>query len=86
MMREAGTPVASVELSFVVKPTKTLPARYFQFVEPYTDQTHEYIGNVLALIAEHVSAFKHKPELRHLLSMDMRLKHVPPPTAFPTAS
>jgi len=85
MLRESGRAISSVELSFTVRPTKTLPARYFQFVEPYTDQTHDYIGGILNLIAESVSKFKSTPELRHLLSQDMRLKQGKAPAAFPSA-
>lgn len=82
MLTEAGKNITSIELCFVCRPTKTLPVRYFPFRERYTPQNHEWIGKQLALIAEHVSAFKHKPELRHLLSMDMDLKHIVRPS-FP---
>lgn len=84
MLTEAGHNITAIELCFVCRPTKTLPVRYFPFTEKYLPHNHEYIGKQLALIAEHVSAFKHKPELRHLLSMDMDLKHIER-TAFPGA-
>lgn len=83
MLTEAGENITSIELCFVCRPTKTLGVRYFPFTEKYTQQNHEYIGGILALIAESVSKFKSNPELRHLLAQDMRLKHVNTPTKFP---
>lgn len=83
MLREAGKNITSIELSFVQRPTKTLPVRYFNYKEPYTDQNHQFIGSILNLIAESVSKFKSTPELRHLLAQDARLKEGAAPVAFP---
>ena len=83
MLTEAGHNITAIELCFVVRPTKTLPVRYFPFMEKYTQQNHDYIGGILKLIAESVSKFKSNPELRHLLAQDMRLKATPKPQGFP---
>jgi CRISPR/Cas system-associated exonuclease Cas4 (RecB family) len=83
MLTESGKNITAIELCFVTRPTKTLPVRYFPFKEPYTEQNHEFIGSILRLIAESVTSFKNNPELRHLLSQDMRLKAGPAPVAFP---
>lgn len=84
MLTEAGQNITAIELCFVTRPTKTLPVRYFNFKEPYTEQNHNFIGSILNLIAESVSKFRHNPELRHLLAQDMRLKEEAKPAAFPT--
>ena len=84
MLTEAGHNITAIELCFVCRPTKTLGVRYFPFTEKYTPQNHEYIGKQLAFIAESVSAFKNKPELRHLLSQDPDLTHIER-TPFPGA-
>ena len=83
MLTEEGKNITSIELAYIIRPTKTLPARVFTFREPYTSTTHNYIGNNLKLITETVEAFKKYPELRHVIAQDYRLKEIPK-TDFPT--
>lgn len=83
MLRERGKNITALELCFVTRPTKTLPVRYFNFKESYTNENHIYIGNVLKLIAESVALFKKEPTLRHIIAQDLSLKQEPKPRGFP---
>jgi len=83
MLRNRGYNITAVRASYITRPTKTLPERYFEFTAPYTNETHEFIGDILNLIAESVSLFKHNPDLRHIISQDMRNKPVPVMPSFP---
>ncbi len=84
MLTKAGKNITAIQLSYVVRPTKTLPVRYFEFKEPYTEENHAFIESLLSLIAESVSKFKSDPSLRHLLAQDMRLKEGPKRATFPS--
>ena len=86
MLTKAGHNITAIQLSFVVRPTKTLPVRYFEFKEPYTEENHAFIESLLNLVAESVSMFKSEPKLRHLLAQDARLRETPKPTAFPASN
>ena len=84
MLRESGVKVTSIELCFVTRPTKTLPVRFFDFKEFYTDENHEYIGKILNLIAKSVSAYKHgDTELKQLLAQDFNITEKTASVAFP---
>lgn len=86
MLREQGKNITAIELCFIVRPTKTLPARYFEFQEPYTDENHEFIGSILKLVAESVQMFKSNPKMQYLLAQDYRLKDTSTPkVSFPGA-
>lgn len=74
ILKENGHNVTSYELAFVVRPTKTLPVRAFNFVEPYTSETHDYIGSILMLMGESIEAYIKHPELQHIICQDMRVK------------
>jgi len=84
MLRNKGINVTRVQLSFVTRPTKTLPVRYFEFVEEYTDDNHAYIERILNLIAKSVSLYKANPDLRAVISQDANYTPPVPKTAFPS--
>jgi len=84
MLKESGINVTSIELCFVTRPTKTLPVRFFDFKEYYTDENHEYIGKILNLIAKSVSAYKNGDhELKQLLAQDFNITAKTASVAFP---
>lgn len=56
------------------KPLKDYPTTVTSIVHEVTNDDMELIDGVLRLVAESVKAFKEKPELRHLLAQDMRMK------------
>lgn len=56
------------------KPLKDYPSTISSVVHDVTAEDLEIIDSVLRLVAESVRAYKEKPELRHLLAQDMRLK------------
>lgn len=64
------------------KPLKDYPSQVSEVVEEVTEQNLELIGSCLSVIAESVQAFKDKPELRHLLAQDARLRPKPKPHLF----
>ena len=83
MLREQGKNITSIELCYVVRPTKTLPVRYFNFKEFYTDENHAYIGRILKLIADSISLYKHNPDLRRIIAQDANYEPTKPTVAFP---
>ena len=56
------------------KPLKDYPTTVTSIVHEVTNDDMELIDGVLRLVAESVKTFKEKPELRHLLAQDMRMK------------
>jgi len=74
LLRKMGVNITEVELCFVVRPTKTLPARTFNFKKPFDDQAYKFIEGILNLIAESVQAWYQFPSCRYLLACDYRLK------------
>lgn len=64
------------------KPLKDYPSTYSVVTEPVTEEGLEIIGSCLKLVAESVQTWNDQPELRHLLSQDMRLKPKPKPITF----
>lgn len=64
------------------KPLKDYPSTCSVVVEEVTDEKLELIGSCLNLIAESVQMWNEKPELRHLLAQDMRLKAKPKAKLF----
>lgn len=56
------------------KPLKDYPCTVTQVVHRVTDDDMILIESVIKLVAESVQAFKEKPEIRHLLAKDYRLK------------
>ena len=74
ILHQQGIKVDQVELCFVVRPTKTLPARVFNFTKPFDSEAYDYIEGVLKLVADSVTTFKEYPACRHLLAGDWRLR------------
>lgn len=64
------------------KPLKDYPSTYSVVTEEVTDEALDLIGSCLNIIAESVQVFKTKPELRHLLAQDSRLKPKPKAVLF----
>jgi hypothetical protein len=62
------------------KALKDYPATVSVVTEEVTDDNLELIGSCLKLVAESVETWYKKPELRHLLAQDMRLKTHARPT------
>lgn len=79
---KAGYTVSQIELQYVTRPTKTLPCRHFEFIEPFTpDDLHKVEGQ-LKLIAHSVQTWQQQPELRYLLAQDYRLRLPDKPILF----
>lgn len=74
ILRKMGVNITEVELCFVVRPTKTLPVRTFNFKKPFDDQAYNFIESILKLIADSVQCFKDWPDLQYILAGDYRLK------------
>lgn len=64
------------------KPLKDYPSEVSVVTEEVTEEGLELIGSCLKLVAESVQTWHDKPELRHLLAQDMRLKPKPKPILF----
>lgn len=64
------------------KPLKDYPSQVSVVTEEVTDEGLELIGSCLSLIAESVQTWHEKPELRHLLAQDMRVKPKAKPILF----
>ena len=56
------------------KPMKDYPSKFHVVTEEVTQEKLDFIESVLKLIAESVKTFKEKPELRHIIAQDYRLK------------
>lgn len=79
---KAGYTVSQIELQYVTRPTKTLPCRHFEFIEPFTPDDLDKITNQLQLIAESVQFWNTHPQYHYLLAQDYRLKTPSKPTLF----
>jgi len=75
ILTNMGIKVDNVELCFVVRPTKTLPARVFNFTKCFGPNEFELIEGILNLIAESVDTWNEYPDCRYLLAGDYRLKN-----------
>lgn len=64
------------------KRLKDYPSTYSVVTEEVTEDKLDMIGSCLQLIAESVDKWNKEPELRYLLSQDMRLKPKPKPILF----
>ena len=64
------------------KPLKDYPSQIGIVTEEVTQEGLDLIESCLKLVAESVDTWNKKPELRHLLSQDMRLKPKPAPITF----
>lgn len=64
------------------KPLKDYPSVVSEVVEEVTDEKLELIGSCLGIIAESVQLWHEKPELRHILAQDSRLRPKPKPVTF----
>lgn len=84
ILRSMGIYVDSIALHYVVRPTKTLPARYFYFKEMIYEEDYDTIEGQIQLIAETIDTWNKHPELRYLLAKDYSLKalYKTPPKLF----
>ena len=73
ILKELGITIDAIELKYITKPTKTLPARIFTFVRPVTIENLEYIDSVLELVANSILSFIEYPHLRGVIAQDGRL-------------
>jgi len=64
------------------KPLKDYPSTISVVTEEVTDENLELIGSCLELVAESIQTWNDKPELRHLLAQDNRLKPKRKPLLF----
>lgn len=79
---KAGYTVSQIELQYVTRPTKTLPCRHFEFIEPFTPDDLQKVEGQLKLIAHSVQTWQQQPELRYLLAQDYRLRLPDKPILF----
>lgn len=78
ILTKMGYTISQIELQYVVRPTKTLPCRHFDFIEPFTSEDLDRIEGQLLLIAHSIQHWHSHPEHRYLLAQDFRL-YTPPP-------
>lgn len=64
------------------KPLKDYPSQWSTVVHEVTQEDLDLIESCINLVAESVQMFKAKPELRHIIAQDMRLKSKPAPITF----
>jgi hypothetical protein len=64
------------------KPLKDYPSQVSVVTEEVTQEGLDLIGSCLELVAQSVQTWHDKPELRHLLAQDMRLKPKAKPILF----
>ena len=74
ILQKLGITVDAVELLYISRPTKTLPARIFSYIEPVEHTTLGITESKLQLITDSILMFRDKPELRHIIGQDQRLK------------
>lgn len=82
ILTKNGLPVSQIELQYVVQPTKTLPCRHFEFVEPFTQEDLLKIESQLLTVAHSLQLYKEQPDLLWALAQDHRLKPKPLPKVF----
>jgi hypothetical protein len=94
VLKQKGVDIDYIDLVFITKgetgrvsektgkPLKDYPSAVSVVTEEVTEEKLELIGSCLKLIAESVQMWHNKPELRHLLAQDMRLKPKPGPIRF----
>lgn len=84
ILQQKGIIVDSIELHYAVRPTKTLPARYFTFKEMIYKEDYDVIEGQIQLIAETIDTWNKHPELRYIIAKDYRLKSLykTPPKLF----
>ena len=73
VLKEQGINIDAIELKYITRPTKTLPARIFTFIRPVTIENLEYIDSVLTLVADSILSFIEYPHLRGVIAQDGRL-------------
>jgi len=82
ILTKLGKPVSQIELQYIVRPTKTLPCRHFEFKEPFTQEHFDKIESQLMTIAHSVKLWDENPDLRWALAQDIRLKLKDKPKLF----
>ena len=94
ILRQMGYTVNAVKLVYVSrsntgrisektgKPLKDYPSECNVIHEAITDENMNIIHGVLQVIADSVTLFKEKPELKHVLAQDYRLYQKPAPQLF----
>lgn len=73
-LRANGVLIDRLRLVYVVKPTKTLPARVFVVNHMITEEDKKLIVDTLELMAETIQLHKKHPKYIHLLYKSMNLK------------
>lgn len=94
MARMQGMKITSFELIYITthqvgrisektgKPMKDYPATATSLVHEVTDEDMRIIVDVVNLISESVVAWRNNPQIRHLLSQDLRLREEETPVLF----
>lgn len=93
LLKQQGLPVDYIELVYVTrsntgryndkgKPLKDYPSEVHVLREPVTTDNLKLIEGCIRVIADSVQLWNDKPELRHILAQDYRLKSKPKPTLF----
>lgn len=73
-LRLKGIEINRIRIVYGVRPTKTLPARYFKVTEVITHEDEKYIMDTIKLISESVVKVKEDPSLAHLIFKSYDLK------------
>ena len=73
-LKKMGTNIKNIQIVYIVRPTKTLPARIFTVTESIEEMDWSMIENTLGLIKESVQVSNAVPTLRHIIWKHMSLK------------
>ena len=74
LYKRNGTKPTRLRVVYIIRPTKTLPARCFVVTETIQDSDWKLIEDSLNLITESILAIKENPALTHLIFKSMEFK------------
>jgi hypothetical protein len=73
-LRQKGVNIDRIRIVWVVRPTKTLPARVFVVTQVITQDDWKMIEDTLTIIKDTVELQEQHPEYKYLLYKSMQLK------------
>ena len=74
MLKEEGKEVNRLRIVWIVKPTKTLPARLFVVNHEISDKDWKEFDDVLTIMVDTIKLTRSNPEYIHILYKSMNLK------------
>jgi len=74
ILKQQGTIIDRLRLVYIIRATKTLPARVFVVNHMITPEDWQLVDDTLKLMAETIELHQSNPEYTHLLYKSMKLK------------